>query len=235
MAGLLVPVRPTLKRDCAGESLFLLEKQMNKLIPKNWASHQHYKNRLPPWIKLHRELLNDRSFMCLPLASKAIAPLLWLLASESETGEFSGNIQELSFRLRMTEKEIVDGLKPLINNGFFVDASGVLADCLQLATPETERERETETEKKPDSFDLFWTAYPRKTAKGNAENSWKKIKPDEKLVADIIAAIAKQKITWTDPKYIPHPATWLNGKRWLDGVEVTTGKQLKYWEKGYSA
>ena len=205
------------------------------LIPKNWSNHQHYKNRLPPWIKLHRELLNDRSFMCLPLASKAIAPLLWLLASESETGEFSSNIQELSFRLRMTEKEIVEGLKPLINNGFFVDASGVLAECQQLATPETERERETETEKKSDSFDIFWTAYPRKTAKGNAENSWKKIKPDEKLVADIIAAIAKQKITWTDPKYIPHPATWLNGKRWLDGVEVTTGKQLKYWEKGYSA
>lgn len=203
------------------------------LIPKNWASHQHYKNRLPPWIKLHRQLLNDRSFMCLPLASKAIAPLLWLLASESETGEFSSDVQELSFRLRMTEKEITEGLKPLISNGFFVYASGVLADCQQLATPETERERETE--KKSESFDLFWNAYPRKTAKGNAENSWKKIKPDEKLVADIIAAIAKQKPNWTDPKFIPHPATWLNGKRWLDGVEVTTGKQLKYWEKGYSA
>jgi hypothetical protein len=48
-----------------------------------------------------------------------------------------------------------------------------------------------------------------------------------------IAAIAKQKQTWTDPKFIPHPATWLNGKRWLDGVEITAGKQLKYWEKGY--
>ena len=203
------------------------------LIPKNWHSHQHYKNRLPPWIKLHRELLNDRSFMCLPLASKAIAPLLWLLASESETGEFSSDIRELSFRLRMTEKEILEGLKPLINNGFFVDASKVLAMCQQLATPETERETERETEKKSQEFDLFWAAYPRKTAKGNAEKSWKKIKPDEKLVAEIIAAIAKQKPTWTDPKFIPHPATWLNGKRWLDGVEVTTGKQLKYWEKGY--
>jgi len=31
MAGLSIPVRPTLKRDCAGESLFLLEKQMLKL------------------------------------------------------------------------------------------------------------------------------------------------------------------------------------------------------------
>jgi len=201
------------------------------LIPKNWSSHQHYKNRLPPWIKLHRELLNDRSFMCLPLASKAIAPLLWLLASESEKGEFSSDVQELAFRLRMTEKEVAEGLKPLINNGFFIDASGVLADCLQLATPETETERETETENRSKSFDLFWSAYPRKTAKGNAENSWKKIKPDQKLVADIIAAIAKQKQNWTDPKFIPHPATWLNGKRWLDDIDGAIPKK-QYWEKG---
>ena len=58
------------------------------LIPKNWAVFQHYKDRCPPWIKLHRDLLNDRTFMCLPLASKAIAPLMWLLASESKDGTF---------------------------------------------------------------------------------------------------------------------------------------------------
>lgn len=93
----------------------------------------------------------------------------------------------------------------------------------------------TETTKNySESFENFWKLYPRKIAKGNAEKAWEKIKPDEKLVADIIAAIAKQKPTWTDPKFIPHPATWLNGKRWLDGVEVATGKQLKYWEKGYT-
>jgi predicted transcriptional regulator len=93
----------------------------------------------------------------------------------------------------------------------------------------------TETTKNySESFENFWKLYPRKIAKGNAEKAWEKINPDEKLVADIVAAIAKQKPTWTDPKFIPHPATWLNGKRWLDGVEVTTGKQLKYWEKGYT-
>jgi hypothetical protein len=171
--------------------------------------------------------------MCLPLASKAIAPLLWLLASESETGQFSGDIQELSFRLRMTEKEIEEGLKPLINKGFFVGDSTVLADCQQLATPETERETETETDNSLEKFDIFWSAYPRKTAKGTAEKSWKKIKPDDQLLEEILAAVAKQKLTWTDPKFIPHPATWLNSKRWLDGVDSTAGKKLKYYEKGY--
>lgn len=118
------------------------------LRPKNWSEYQHYKDRSPPWIKLHRDLLNNREYMCLPLASKAIAPLLWLLASESKTGEFNSDITELSFRLRLTEKEVRDGLKPLIDNGFFVDASGMLAECLQVAIPETERETEKEAEKK---------------------------------------------------------------------------------------
>lgn len=84
-----------------------------------------------------------------------------------------------------------------------------------------------------ESFDDFWKAYPKKIAKGNAEKAWKKIKPDENLVAEIITAIAKQKPLWTDPKFIPHPASWLNAKQWLDGVEIKVGKVLNYWEKGY--
>jgi hypothetical protein len=117
------------------------------LIPKNWAVFQHYKNRLPPWIKLHRELLNDRIYMSLPLASKAIAPLMWLLASETKNGSFDGSLDELVFRLHITEKDYRDGVKPLIDKGFFIDASKTLADRKQAATPEREAETEGETEK----------------------------------------------------------------------------------------
>jgi hypothetical protein len=118
------------------------------LIPKNWAVFQHYKDRLPPWIKLHREILNDRVFMGLPIASKALAPLMWLLASESKNGSFDGSLDELVFRLHITPKEYQDGVKPLIDKGFFIVASGLLADCKQVAIPETERETETKREAK---------------------------------------------------------------------------------------
>jgi hypothetical protein len=117
------------------------------LQPKNWAVFQHYKDRCPPWIKLHRDLLNDRSYMRLPIASKALAPMLWLLASESKDGVFDGSLDELVFRLHISEKEYKDGVKPLIDNDFFVVVSGVLAERLQIAIPETERETETETKK----------------------------------------------------------------------------------------
>jgi len=117
------------------------------LQPKNWAVFQHYKDRCPPWIKLHRDLLNDRAYMRLPIASKAIAPMLWLLASESKDGVFDGSLDELVFRLHISEKEYKDGVKPLIDNDFFNVVSGVLAERLQTAIPETERETETETKK----------------------------------------------------------------------------------------
>ena len=142
------------------------------LQPKNWAVFQHYKDRCPPWIKLHRDLLNDREFICLPIASKALAPMLWLLASETKDGTFNASVEELVFRLRITEKDYADGVKPLIDKGFFVIASGVLADCYQVAIPETERETEKRQKKlafpKPDSVNQeTWDAFvqQRKTKK----------------------------------------------------------------------
>jgi hypothetical protein len=117
-----------------------------KLIPKNWESFQHYKNRKPPWIKLYRDLLDDADFIRLPVASRALAPLLWLLASEKEDGVFEASANQLVFRLRLPEKEVKEGLKPLIDKGFFIVADSMLASCLQDATPETETEGEGEGE-----------------------------------------------------------------------------------------
>ena len=118
-----------------------------KLLVKNWRTFQHYTGRTPPWIKLQRTLLDDRDFQCLPLASKALAPMLWLLASESSDGVIEGSIEDLAWRLRWTTKDIAAGLGPLIEKGFLSDASETLAECLQDACVETEGETETEGEK----------------------------------------------------------------------------------------
>lgn len=116
------------------------------LIPKNWHSFQHYNKRNPPWIKLHRSLLDDFEFCQLPTASRALAPMLWLIASESRDGVISMSIEALAFRLRCASSDVYDALEPLVQQGFFLDASVVLADRLQHATPETEAEREAEGE-----------------------------------------------------------------------------------------
>lgn len=79
------------------------------------------------------------------------------------------------------------------------------------------------------SFDLFWVAWPkgRKKSKGKAERAWKKLKPDNELVAAIMAKLklAQASVEWAreDGKYIPHPSTWLNAKGWEDEYEPLSG------------
>lgn len=95
--------------------------------------------------------------MSLPLASKALAPFFWLLASESKgsEGTFDASTENLVFRLHISVKEIEHGRKHLIENGFFIDASKCLqhaSKCLQHARPERERETEEETETELNSF-----------------------------------------------------------------------------------
>jgi len=116
-------------------------------VVKNWKDHQHYKNRRPPWIKLHRTLLDDCNYLRLQPASRALAPLMWLLASEGINGVVEGEAAELAFRLRLTESEVQDGLNGLLSIGYitrYSDASAMLAPCKQEARLETE----TETEKR---------------------------------------------------------------------------------------
>jgi hypothetical protein len=66
----------------------------------------------------------------------------------------------------------------------------------------------------------FWEAYPRKVGKQDALRAWNKLAPDDALLAVMLAALERQKSwdEWTRDKgrYIPHPATWLNGRRWED-------------------
>lgn len=75
-------------------------------------------------------------------------------------------------------------------------------------------------------FSRFWSLYPNRKGKADAEKSWAKLKPTDELFAQICEGLAKQVTCyeWTKDggKFIPHPATWLNGKRWTDEVKLET-------------
>jgi hypothetical protein len=132
---------------------------MGYLKVKNWEEFQHYKDRNPPWIKLHRTLLDDYEFSRLQDASKAHLILIWLFASQ-KNGVVPDDPAFLKRKLGL-EKE--PNLKLLIDQGLLIpeqNASNVLADCKQLAPRDRE---ETDTDKKngrkrpvclPDGFGL---------------------------------------------------------------------------------
>jgi hypothetical protein len=102
---------------------------------KNWGEFQHYKDRNPPWIKLHRTLLDDYEFSCLQDASKAHLMLIWLFASQKD-GLVPNNPKFLKMKLGLTSEP---NLKWLIDHGLLIQeqsASTPLADCQQVAPRE---------------------------------------------------------------------------------------------------
>lgn len=113
------------------------------LTVKDWREFQHYRNRTPPWIKLHRHLLDDMAWHGLPDAAKALAPMLWLLASESKDGSIDTSVEQLAFRLRTDGQRIDSALRPLIAAGF--------VSCEQDAGAESESEGEAESEGEPEA------------------------------------------------------------------------------------
>ena len=67
-------------------------------------------------------------------------------------------------------------------------------------------------------FEIWWKVYPKKVAKQYALKAWNRIKPDKALFEKMLKALREQKQSeqWRrdNGKYIPNPATWLNGGYW---------------------
>jgi hypothetical protein len=71
------------------------------------------------------------------------------------------------------------------------------------------------------AFEKFWSAYPRKEGKQKARSAFEKVTVSLDVL--LIALEAQKKSSqWTkdNGQFIPHAATWLNGKRWEDQVTV---------------
>jgi len=76
------------------------------------------------------------------------------------------------------------------------------------------------TKKHEQTFAAFWQAWPKKEARPKALAAWCKIGPDPDTVQAILDAIPRHMAIKDWPRegwrYCPHPATWLNERRWED-------------------
>jgi hypothetical protein len=194
------------------------------IIPDNWTELQHYKDRNPPWIKLHKKLLDNFDFQSLPVASRALAPMLWLLASEHDTGVIDATPERIAFRLRMSESSVKDALKPLIDKGFFSVVAGdssVLAKGGRDARAETEREKRESRDRVARDFENFYAAFPKKRNKPDALKAFESAsQPIETLLAAINALSESPDWQKEKGRYIPYPASWLRAEGWNDVAAV---------------
>lgn len=75
-----------------------------------------------------------------------------------------------------------------------------------------------------DSFEQFWSLYPKKKDRQEALKSFRKLAPSKELFDRILQALHEQ-IAWPewardDGKYIPYASRWLNRKRWEDAPDA---------------
>ncbi len=81
-------------------------------------------------------------------------------------------------------------------------------------------------------FDHFWSLYPRKRSKGDAEKAWVQLRPDDAFFERILAGLmrARDSPDWLkeDGKWVPYPATWLRAKGWDDEFKevLTDGRSI---------
>jgi hypothetical protein len=109
---------------------------------KNWADYQHYKDRCPPWIKLHHALLTSEVWVMGTDATRVLAVASMLLASRNNDndGTFNGDPEYIKRFGYLNSKP---DFKQLIEFNFIElvqDASTVLDKCnTEQSRAETEQ------------------------------------------------------------------------------------------------
>jgi DNA-binding MarR family transcriptional regulator len=128
-------------------------------------------------------------------------------------------------------KRVVKRTLEIIDEGIKKTLIGVSTKCCGDINEMGEDKLNSKTKDKYNAidslFEQFWTAYPKKVSKAQAQKVFRKLNPDEALLDTMLAAIDQQKQTeqWmkNEGQYIPYPATWLNGRRWEDQIDPSAG------------
>lgn len=85
-----------------------------------------------------------------------------------------------------------------------------------LVAANTKKEPKKELIHARENFDRFWAIYPRHTAKRAAELSFARAVKRAPVDRILDGAIRLRDEPGRDPRYTPHPSTWLNQDRWDD-------------------
>jgi len=74
-----------------------------------------------------------------------------------------------------------------------------------------------------DDFEDFYRLFPNKKAKKDAQVMWSRLDEKSKTLAIewLKRYIVYWNKKWIEKQYLPHPATWINGKRWEDTLDDT--------------
>lgn len=101
---------------------------------------------------------------------------------------------------------------------------------LTLKEPLNRAVRASVVQAAPDHFEAWWSHYPRKVGKDAARKAYASAKKRGASDADLASGLQRQR--WpSNPQYIPHASTWLNGGRWQDDPTAAVAQpQRSSWD-----
>jgi uncharacterized short protein YbdD (DUF466 family) len=203
---------------------------------------QHYKDRSPPWIKLHASTLDDYAFLRLTDAQKWHLVGLWILASKLE----NALPNDEAWLAQKIGAQSEFAMQPLVDAGFVVlakrkhNARRLQAKC----SPRRDRgETEGETEVYSEHFLLAWDRYPRRpnNNKADAWAAWSARLKDgeqaERMLAGVEAYAGYVAAMKIEPKFVKQAKTFFGPKRpYLDDYTVAPPKPAEdfYAKRGYA-
>jgi len=217
------------------------------LTVKNWESFQSYKDRRPPWVRLHKSLLDDYEFQSMSANARALLPMIWLIASEDKdptSGCVRGSYESVTFRLRGNLKDVKAGIQEIVKAGFATlgnqeksQEKPIVTQNTQsgyeTVTPETETETETEAEAEAylceSAFKNCWNQYPRK--EGNKKKAYECFKKTVwghgRRVNIFLEKMDRYIKSVDDPKYYKHGDTFFRNWEDLEIAEPIAAKPKK--------
>lgn len=211
---------------------------------KGWGKYQHYKDRNPPWIKLHRELLTSLTWAMADDASRvlAVACMLLAAATDNKIPFDSGYVKRVAYLnhdpdfsqlLKLEFLEVIDDKGNVV-----ITAITPLADASKMqahARPETETETEqskkeqnlsSRSRSKDELFEKAYEQYPRHVGKRAALSAWEKAaaRHATEFSSNTTYMIYQRVMVYAafcnrskkEKQFIPHMATWLNQDRFMD-------------------
>jgi hypothetical protein len=105
----------------------------------------------------------------------------------------------------------------------------------KVSASQTDKSKTREEKRREEyiyEFNRFYSVYPKKKNRGQAEKAFKKLNPTTDLVDQMIESVnlAKQTEDWKkeNGQFIPYPASWLNAKGWLDEYKAQSSSGVKW-------
>jgi hypothetical protein len=206
---------------------------------KDWTKFQHFKDRRPPWIKLYRDILDNRDIAMISDRCFRVLVGCWLLASEDKTREgLLPCAEDIAFRLRIEKTSVIECLDALCDF-LYQDDINQASPCLQVGPSETETESEREREgstralrtnvdqgervehwREPDPLDVFKESKPQ--LNGKPDPFAINVDPDNEATASM-SGLTKELAdaiheTWPDyPHFVTTASTLRNDAEKIPG------------------